>query len=238
MKADAIIFDKDGTLLDFDAYWVEVTIKAVKSVLKEIGMDITPLNEILLSFGIKGSVTDIDGIVCKGTYEQMGNAMYAVLKNYGFEGSSEKIIELVVEACNKNADAGIIKPTTPKLKEVLTELKTKGKKLVVVTTDNVQITHKCLETLGIEDLFDKIYTDDGKTPKKPDPYCILDYCSISGFEKQKVVMVGDTMTDINFAKNAGISVISLAHTEETKKRLSPYADEVILDFANLIDIIE
>ena len=35
MRADAIIFDKDGTLLDFDAYWVSVSDAAITSVLTE-----------------------------------------------------------------------------------------------------------------------------------------------------------------------------------------------------------
>ena len=38
MRADVIIFDKDGTLMDFDAYWVTVSAKSVARVLRDIGV--------------------------------------------------------------------------------------------------------------------------------------------------------------------------------------------------------
>ena len=47
--------------------------------------------------------------------------------------------------------------------------------MAVVTTDNKAITHKCLKQLGIADIFDKIYTEDGHTPVKPTPYCAIDF---------------------------------------------------------------
>ena len=39
MKVDAIIFDKDGTLLSFDAFWVTVTEKALADVFTALSMD-------------------------------------------------------------------------------------------------------------------------------------------------------------------------------------------------------
>ena len=47
MKADAIIFDKDGTLLDFDAFWVSLSVKALEDVLGELGTEQDLLGEIL-----------------------------------------------------------------------------------------------------------------------------------------------------------------------------------------------
>ena len=37
MKTKAIFFDKDGTLIDFDAIWVPVSYNAIGNLLKKIG---------------------------------------------------------------------------------------------------------------------------------------------------------------------------------------------------------
>lgn len=148
----------------------------------------------------------MNGVLCKGTYEQMGEIVYDILQQHGCDVSCDGVTTALVEAYTRNADAGEIRPTCPDLALVLKRLKEQNKKLAVVTTDNLHITRKCLETLGIAELFDRVYTDDGQTPTKPDPYCIYDFCEFAKVEKNRVVMVGDTMTDVDFAKNADVPV--------------------------------
>ena len=79
MKADAIIFDKDGTLLDFDAFWVTVSVKAIEAVLTEFHQTDVPVGEILEAFGVHDGVTDMNSVLCKGTYEQLGQITYEIL---------------------------------------------------------------------------------------------------------------------------------------------------------------
>ena len=237
MNADAIIFDKDGTLIDFDAFWVTVSIKALEDVLKTLNRTDIPLCEILEAFGVQDGVTEIDGVLCKGTYEQMGGIVHDILCKYGCELSRSETIALVIDAYNRNAEAGEVKPICPDLVEVLTELKKRNKKLAVVTTDNPHITHQCLEKLGIVELFDRIYTDDGQTPTKPHPHCAWEFCREFGLHREHVVMVGDTLTDMSFAKNAGIMGVGLAADNHAKAELLPYASTVISAISHLPEIL-
>ena len=237
MKTEGIIFDKDGTLIDFDAFWVAVSKKALDRVLIKFNMEKVDVNEIFLAFGVHDGVTSINGVLCKGTYEQMGCIVYDILCKYGCKHSCDDVTEAVVAAYNESVDAGEIKPTSPMLADLLKNLKSQGKHLAIVTTDNELITCKCLSALGIEELFDKIYTDDGVNPTKPDPYCALDFCNLFGMDKDRVVMVGDTVTDVRFANNAGISVIGFARNEENKEILSCYTNTVITDMRELLDIL-
>ena len=237
MKAEAIIFDKDGTLIDFDAFWVAVSKKALGIVLEKFNMPNFLCEEILQAFGVRNGVTAINGILCKGTYEQMGEIVYDALRRHGCECDCAEVTGTVIGAYNESADAGEVKPTSLALTEVLSELKKKNKKLAVVTTDNELITRKCLSALGIEHMFDKIYTDDGVNPTKPDPFCALDFCRLCGVEPQNAVMVGDTLTDVRFAANAGMSMVGLAKSEENREMLSEHTSTVISDMSELLYIV-
>lgn len=238
MKADAIIFDKDGTLIDFDSFWITVSIRAIQDVLAGLGRTDIPLCAFLTAFGVQDGITDIEGVLCKGTYVQLGQIVHTILSGYGCTISRDETVKLVMRAYARHADAGEIKPTCPHLVEVLTTLKKQNKKLAIVTTDNEEIAYKCLKKLGIAALFDKIYTDDGKTPTKPDPFCANDFCDFTGVKKERMVMVGDTMTDMLFAKNAGIAAIGVAKNEQNAQILKPHAEMVISDLSNLLKIVQ
>ena len=238
MDVRAIIFDKDGTLMKFDSFWVDVSRCAVRDILRQLNRNDIPMGRLLGALGISGDTADIDGLLCKGTYEQIALAIGEILREFGVDISDTDIIKMTVSAYNDNADSGKIEPTCANIRAVLEKLKNGGRKLAVVTTDDAQITHKCLEKLGIEDLFEKIYTDDGINPIKPNPGCALEFLSELGIPAEKAVMVGDTMTDIRFARNAGISVIGVGEIANSRERLMPHADAVIPDISHLFDVIE
>ncbi len=238
MDIQAIFFDKDGTLMKFDSFWVEVSRCAIRDILKRLDRDDIPTNRLCKALGISGNAADIDGLLRKGTYEQIALTIGEILRELGVDISDDAIIRMTLSAYNENAGAGKIEPTCKNIRGVLEQLKKGGRKLAVVTTDDLQITHTCLEKLGIEDLFEKVYTDDGRNPVKPLPGCALDFLSEFCISAQKAVMIGDTMTDIHFARNAGISVIGVGENPDSRERLTPYADVVVPDISYLIDVIE
>lgn len=234
----AVIFDKDGTLLDFDAFWVNVSVKAISSVLAEFLAENVSVEEVLSAYGVNKGITDIDGVLCKGTYAQMGDILYDILSSRGYNFSRQEVTTAVISAYNENSGAGEIKPTCDDLFDTLSRLKELGVKLAVVTTDNLLITEKCLKSLGVYELFDKIYTDDGKTPVKPNPDAALEFCKEFNLDKENVVMVGDTMTDVKFARSAGIKVFGLYKTKENREKLLPYADKVIKSISELLSVVK
>lgn len=233
MKADVIIFDKDGTLLDFDAFWVSLSRVAIGHVLADFGMDAALQNDILEALGVHDGVTDINGVLCKGTYEEMGHIVYAILQPHGLTVPCKDVVTEVEAAYARHAKEGVVKPTCPDLADTLAELKEKGARLAVVTTDNEPITRHCLEELGILSYFDAIFTDDGHTPTKPDPYCAEELRCRYATDKARTFMVGDTMTDVRFAKNAGITAVALAPTPEKQAVLAPAADILISAISEL-----
>ena len=237
MDVQAIIFDKDGTLMKFDRFWVEVSRHAINDILRQLGREDIPMPKLLGALGVDGEISDIDGLLCKGTYEQIGLAIGGVLREYGTDIPETDIVKMTLLAYDKNADAGKVEPVCDNIRAVLEKLKNDGRKLAVVTTDNALITSKCLEKLGIADIFENVYTDNGQNPVKPDPWCANDFLSRYRIAQQNAVMVGDTMTDVHFARNAGISVIGVGEKADSRERLVPYADAVIPDISHLAGVL-
>ena len=234
MDIKAILFDKDGTLMEHDIFWIDVSVCAAKKLLSGLGREDIPVSEILEAIGVHGDTADKNGLLCKGTYAQIGEAVHGVLTNHGVRISAEEATRLTLKAYENSAGEGKVVPICENLRGVLESLKNLGIKLAVVTVDTPSITHRCLEKLGIDDLFVKIYADDGILAPKPDPACARDFSARFGIPPENMLMVGDTMTDINFAKNAGIFSAAVGGDEE----VSHSASAALSDISQIHALIE
>ncbi|CAG0910432.1 unnamed protein product, partial [Darwinula stevensoni] len=66
-----------------------------------------------------------------------------------------------------------------------------------------------LKGLGVDNLFAAICGQDTFAYKKPDPRHLLDTIIMAGGDPDCAVMIGDSITDIDTAKAAGIPVIAV-----------------------------
>lgn len=237
MPIKAVIFDKDGTVLDFDAFWLPVAVTATEVIMAKLNVIDVPSEKILESMGVVDNIASIKGSLCFGTYRDMAEDMNSVFRKYGYSFDLDMLTELTVEVYHASVSAGEIKPTCENIKEVMQNLKARDIKIVLVTSDGPAVTSECLDGLGISQYFDIVFTDDGTHPNKPDPFMINKLCNDFGFEKSEVVMVGDTLTDMNFAINGGIRSVGLAKTEENKHVLLEKTETVIPDISYLYEVI-
>ena len=237
MRIKAIIFDKDGTLLDFDAFWVSVAVGAVSEILETVNADGSLADKLLASVGANRKSASLNGLLCKGTYARISDAFYSALKSAGCDIELDGFESVVVDAFHNNFSNGKIMPTCENLKEVIEKLVNMGIKTAVVTTDDRYVTEKCLDELGIKELFSRIYTDDGNSPSKPDPYYINRFCSDEGLSPDEILMVGDTMTDMKFAENGGVKAVGVTKCEEGRRLLKFKAYTVIDDISKIFDVM-
>lgn len=228
-----IIFDKDGTLIKFDDFWRPVTEKAVMHILRETKMPAELKEEMMSAAGLdKG----INGLICRGTYSQMAEEFEKVLKKY--RKDIGKLEKLTVEAFTRSMPAGKIVPACIDIQGLLKELKKCGRRIFLVTTDCGEITKKCLKEMAIEEYFDEIFTDDGGGCSKPDPYYINKITDKYALKKSELIMVGDTVTDMEFAANGGIKAVGVAAAEREKRILGRYTDIVIDNISYLTKIFD
>lgn len=238
ISAKAILFDKDGTLLEFAPFWQAVSKFAVKEIANKFNLQDSVAITALKAIGIDGDSFDVDGILCKGTYGQIAKVMYPIFKSAGVDLSESDFEQVCLNAFHNNLDNGEVLPTSLNLKKALEILKQKGKKLFVVTSDDEHTTNICLKGLQIDTLFDKVFVDDGVHPHKPNPYYANAVMQEYGFDRQDLVMVGDTLTDADFAKNSGIKCIGIVKTEQGKQLLDGKVTAMVEDIALITEVIE
>ena len=167
----------------------------------------------------------------------MAQAAWEILRKAAPPCSFEKWEKSLTESYIRNAPRGTVRPLCDNLREILSSLSDRGVKTALVTTDNAFITGLCLERLGIGDLFSRIYTADSPFPLKPKPDAALDFCRREHCRREGVWMVGDTETDLLFAKAAGIRFIGIAADGKTRKLFEKKADAVIENPSALSELL-
>ena len=91
----------------------------------------------------------------------------------------------------------------------------------------------CLRALGIADRFKFVCGQDTFGVAKPDPTPLIETIAQAGGDRSRAIMIGDSRTDIDTARAAGIPVIAVdfGYTDVPIAELRP--DRVISHFDEL-----
>lgn len=227
MKTKYILFDKDGTLLDFEKYWIKILTAATEAFLDGFGVDKRIADEIYTAIGVIDGVADINGPYCQGDISVTVDIYYDIIASHGYSIDKNEFTSALENAFRDNSVAGELRGNCEDVRGFLTNLRESGIKVALVTADDTHSTNECLSLAGIEDCFDRIFVADGGYPGKPDPYIINMICEEEGICKEEMLMVGDTVKDMLFAKNGGIRAVAIAKSEINRKILEPYSIAVV-----------
>lgn len=104
----------------------------------------------------------------------------------------------------------------PGMKELLSELKARGAKLMLFTGGGNVSTWYCLEQSGILRLFDALICGEDVQHPKPDPEGILKLISEQGFTPEQTIVVGDAASDVEAGKSAGAHTAWLCWSENAQ----------------------
>ena len=118
-------------------------------------------------------------------------------------------------------------------------LKAAGLKVGCVTNKAEAFTVPLLKDMGIYDRFDLVVSGDTTPKKKPDPMPLLYAAEKLGVAAVDCLMVGDSMHDVQAARNAGFQVVCVPygynHGHDIREA-NP--DDVIESLAGLKPLIE
>ncbi|HEY9666965.1 MAG TPA: HAD family hydrolase [Coleofasciculaceae cyanobacterium] len=197
----AVIFDKDGTLEDSQAFLRELGQKRSRLIDAHIPGIGEPL---LMAFGIDGQKLDPTGLMAVGSRREneIAAAAYIAETGRGWLESLAIARRAFEDADYYLKDAANTSPLFAGSLDVLKFLWDAGLKLGILSaarTERVQAFVKRHQLDAYIQLQQGV--DDG--PSKPDPSLFLQACQTLGVEPSLTLMVGDSAGDIEMAHRAG-----------------------------------
>ena len=226
----AILFDKDGTLVDFEATWGAVNQKAG---LLAAGGDVILARDILDRCGVDPLTgkTRAESPLAIAAADEIAEAMIAAGSRLTKPALVDGLHVLFAEAARQAV------PLTD-LKALFAGLKSQGLKLGIASSDSAEAVAATITTLGLEEWIDFQCGYDSGFGPKPEPGMILAFCVAMNLTPNQVAMVGDSTHDLGMgrAARAGLTIGVLTGTG-SRASLEPLADVLITSIADLTAIL-
>jgi phosphoglycolate phosphatase len=231
IDVDCVIFDKDGTLIDIDAFWAPRIQKWSDSIRNSLSLkdDFKKDAFELLGYSLSQNHVRFESPLAVASLEMLKVLMSGIISRYGIPWNE------ALALAERTAEITIMADPTPneiipkgEIVQTMKHLVNANAHNVVITSDDRRLTEKTLSHLGITNLISATICGDDPIPNKPDPTAAWTISEQLGISTNRMMMVGDSLSDMQFAANAGIAFrIGVASTPENKSLLAPYADVVV-----------
>ena len=222
-----ILFDKDGTLVDFQATWFAI---GDRMALKAADGDRAKADALMAEAGydFDRKCFKADSVFAAGT-----NADIVALWYPEISADERQTMTTGFDTFTAEEGAAASVPL-PGSKDAISSLHGSGFRLGVATNDSTGGAEKTLLALGVAQMFDAAYGYDAVANPKPAPDAIHAFADLTGLKPSESAMVGDNRHDLEMAKAGGaglaIGVLSGTGTRET---LAPLADVILDSIADL-----
>jgi phosphoglycolate phosphatase len=195
-----IVFDKDGTLFDFQATWAAVT----GTLIEELAGGDDDLARTLARAG---------GYDLEARALLPGSVIVA--------GTIVETVDVLISALPRGTDRGRVIDTMIRLSETAPQaeavplrpffdgLRARGLALGVATNDGEAPARVHLETAGVLGHMDFLAGYDSGHGAKPGPGQLHAFCAATGLAPEAVLMVGDSRHDLVAGRAAGMRTVGV-----------------------------
>lgn len=230
MLIKGILFDKDGTLLEFDKTWRPIALEVIKRIKARYGLDGFYQEKLGEAIGLFDSYIDSIGSLSSGTNKDVAMDFLSVCS---FIEDKEEFISWSTATFNEVA-ATFPFYTVEGAKNIMSRLKERGIVIGLATADTLTNAEVFLRKSGLLPYFDFIGADDGIVKPKPDSAYMVSFCNRFSLPSKEVAVVGDTLVDMDFAINsqAGLKVGVLSGTG-SEEILKPKANLILGSINNI-----
>lgn len=221
-KAEAIIFDKDGTLIDFDAMWGGWTIHLAGQLHEISGVDIR--KALCNAFGYDEASKKVlaHGILASNPMAKLRRLTVEVMLA---QGLSEKEAERVVQQGWCIPDPVILAKPFTDIRALFASLHSKGIRIAIATADDRAPTQAMIEAFDIEEYITTMVCADDGIPSKPAPDMVLTLCERMKIDPAKTMVIGDTVSDLKMARASGAGLaVGVLSGVSSARDLTPHAD--------------
>lgn len=187
----AVVIDLDGTLLDT----IGDLAGAANSMRLELGLSAQD-PELIKTFVGKG----IANLVSRTLTDGRGNLDQAALN------AAVAVFERHYALCLTETSRPY-----PGAEKGLQALRAKGLRLGCITNKAARFTQPLLESAGLAGYFEIVLSGDSLPRKKPDPLPLLHAARFFNVEPQELLLIGDSVNDVQAAHAAGCPVFVVAY---------------------------
>jgi phosphoglycolate phosphatase len=213
LSGATIAFDLDGTLVDT----APDLVGTLNTVLAQEGLPALPMEAVRMMIGRGARVMLERGFAAAG--EPLDTSRSDALM--------ERFIATYLDRIARESTP------FPGVVEALDRLRSAGARLSVCTNKPTHLSIALLEALDLSRWFDAIVGRDTAPAAKPDARHLFAAIEQAGGQVARALLVGDSETDINTARNARLPVVAVTfgYTEIPCADLNP--DALIDSFAEL-----
>ena len=225
LRADAVLFDKDGTLFDFSATWDVWAWGLLRDLAAEVPGRLEALSEAA-RYDLVSKRFFPDSRVIAGTNREAAECLATVLSDW--------TVEALEEHLKLGSAAAPLAPAVP-LGPLCDIFEAMGLPLGVMTNDTEYGARAHLRHVGVEHRFAFIAGYDSGHGAKPSPAPLLAFARALDVDPARVVMVGDSRHDLVAGRAAGMQCVGVLTGPAGREDLAPLADAVLDDIGALPD---
>jgi phosphoglycolate phosphatase-like HAD superfamily hydrolase len=228
---DLMIFDKDGTLIEFHLMWGGWVDGLADRLEGASGLALREGLYALLGVDLETGLVHAHGLLAATPMSRIREAVVAFLADSG--AAPDRAEEAVDQAWDAPDPVALARPVTD-LGALLARLRPRVGVFAVATSDDRDPTIRTLASLGIAGEFAGLACADDGFPNKPAPDPVLRLCDRLGVPPSRTAVVGDSPADLHMGRAAGVArTIAVLTGVGDVTTLQPLADLVLPSIEHL-----